>query len=338
MKRRTIAAMGRIVRTRLSLFAVTLFWGGIAALAAKDVSIPDPYLEQWLRWVLNKPSGAITDTDLSSLTEIFNNDPDGAPEITDLTGLQYATNAQRFMLLFQPFSSIAVFTNLHQLRDVDIYTSEVRDISPLSGHTNLTVLRMGGSLITNVEVIRGLTSLTNLSINEMTPKAVAAAATLTNLEILEAGYCSLRNVEPLLGLAKVRVLSLWGNELTNVAPLTNLTSLQSLALEFNHLDLQSNSPSAVALQVLRDRGVSVSAELQFRTGEMRLIARRGSAFDCVVDVISSNPEIDYYFAWSTNLTDWSSTAAGTGTRSFTFPGLLRYSSNVFFRAEQWPRH
>src|SRR6185503_17149104 len=105
--------------------------------SATPVTIPSWQLEWYLRGAAGNPPGPLTDEDLARVTEISEENVDEPKAINSLEGLQYATNLLRLSLVGgHPYDSIAVLTNLTQLREVRIEGSAVRDISPLLLLTN----------------------------------------------------------------------------------------------------------------------------------------------------------------------------------------------------------
>ena len=75
----------------------------LTPLPGQEVNIPDANLDAALHQALNKPTGAITDTDLASLTSLAVE----SRGITDLTGLEYAINLTMLDLAasLQPYES-----------------------------------------------------------------------------------------------------------------------------------------------------------------------------------------------------------------------------------------
>lgn len=93
------------------------------------VTFPDPNLEAAVRAALGIPSAPITTTDMLALTTL-------SAEwrgITNLEGLEYATN----------------------LSSLDLTGNQVGDLTPISGLTSLTQLQLYGNQITSLSPISG---------------------------------------------------------------------------------------------------------------------------------------------------------------------------------------
>ena len=67
------------------IFFVTLSW---ISIFGQNIEIPDFYLDNAIRTYLDKPTGAITESDLSSLTRFVA----VGRNITSIEGLEYAKN------------------------------------------------------------------------------------------------------------------------------------------------------------------------------------------------------------------------------------------------------
>ena len=101
------------------------------------VVIPDANLRAAIEAALSKGSGApITVAEMTTLTYLEAISED----ISDLTGLAYATN----------------------LISLYLFTNDITDISALSGLTNLISLGLSGNDITDISALSGLTNLRDL--------------------------------------------------------------------------------------------------------------------------------------------------------------------------------
>lgn len=104
---------------------------------AEPVNIADPNLRVAIEKTLGKAPGAlITTTEMATLTEL------SAPNanITDLTGLEAATNLLRLYLNDRYVAVEGRFIN----------SNAISNLSPLSGLTHLTRLHLDGNSITDL--------------------------------------------------------------------------------------------------------------------------------------------------------------------------------------------
>ena len=218
------------------------------------VNIPDPGLRNAIKTALRKPEDRpITKTDMEGLT-IFE------PYlliITDLTGLEFATNLTTLWLdggEIRDVSPLAELTNLTTLKVVNgklsdvsplagltnltelwLFENEISDVSPLAGLTNLTELWLGGNQLTDVSPLTGLTNLTGLSLSDNNISDMSPLASLINLTSLGLAYNNISDVSLLSGLTNLTSLSLWSNAISDVSPLSGLTNLTSLSLSENSI-------------------------------------------------------------------------------------------------------
>ena len=195
----------------------TLQQRGVTVLfdAPQTVNIPDPNLRAAIETALGKAAGApITVADMETLTSLTARDAN----ISNLTGLEHATN----------------------LTDLDLIRNSISNLSPLSGLTNLTGLHLGSNRISDLSPISGLTNLGGLDLGHNSISDVSPLSGLTNLVALILQSNSISNVAPLSGLANLRQLLLSENSVSDVSPLFGLTNLTWLYLNNNSIsDLSS---------------------------------------------------------------------------------------------------
>ena len=81
--------------------------------------------------------------------------------ITNITGIEHATNLQTFVLWGNSFSDLSPLTNLTALTEIRIGDCRnISDVTPLRNLTNLTKLGLQGNNISDVSALRGLVNLT----------------------------------------------------------------------------------------------------------------------------------------------------------------------------------
>ena len=173
------------------------------------VSIPDANLETAIRDALGKPSGDITQADMEGLTCIYAN----GQEISDLSGLEYATN----------------------LTELYLDDNQVSDLSPLAGMTDLRILYLDDNDVTDLSPVAGLTSLTGLYLSNNQISDLSPMAGLTGIGRLFLCDNQIVDLSPLAGLTGMGCLWLSGNQISNLSPLAGLTGIWSLYLDSNQI-------------------------------------------------------------------------------------------------------
>ena len=119
------------------LFTTMLFVPN--TFAQQVVTIPDANLREVIRDALGLPAGAaITSDAMLKLTELLA----WGREITDLTGLEYATNLTGLNLDNHPISNLSPIAGLIQLKWLGLSHTDVSDISPLASLTQLVKLNL----------------------------------------------------------------------------------------------------------------------------------------------------------------------------------------------------
>ena len=222
---------------------------------AQVVDIPDPRLRAKIEAVLGKASGAtITPAEMATLTKLDVR----ARRISNLTGLEHATNLTKLNLVRNFISNISPLSGLTNLTELFLYGNFISNISPLSGLTNLTLLGLAENSISNISPLSGLTNLTLLHLYENSISDLSPLAGLTNLTELNLGDNFISNISPLSSLTNLTELDLEGNFISNISPLSGLTNLTELDLAENSISNISPLSSLTNLIFLFLDGNSIS--------------------------------------------------------------------------------
>ena len=199
---------------------------------AQVVDIPDPNLRAVIENALGKVSGAtITTADMATLTRLDANEAG----ISDLTGLEGATN----------------------LRNLHLWRNSVSDLSSLAGLTKLTGLYLGGSSASDLSPLVGLTNLESLFLDSNGISDLSPLAGLTKLTRLALSNNSVSDLSPLAGLTSLRWMRLAGNNISDLSPLVTNTGLgdgDAINVKGNPLNYTSIKTHIPAL---KNRGVTV---------------------------------------------------------------------------------
>ena len=183
------------------------------------VTIPDPNLRAAIQ---EEIGNTITTNTMRTLTSLYPEDFG----ISDLTGLEHATNLS---VLYLDFNNIS-------------------DVSPLAGLTQLTHLGLGGNNISDVSALAGMTQLTQLSLDGNNISDVSALAGMTQLARLWLDGNNISDVSPLAGLTQLTHLLLEDNPLSAVSITTHIPAIQANGTQVKFDD------RAVTTQILVDVG------------------------------------------------------------------------------------
>jgi len=226
----------------------------VTVMFASNVSMPDPGLEAAIRSALGKFEGDLTSVDLLALSDLFIDDPN----ITNLFGLEWATNLTTLSLSGNSITSLISLQSLTGLTSLSLYKTSVTDLSPLKGLANLISLNLIGNPITNYgAVLPGLTNLTSMDLGANSISDLTFLQNLTQLTTLFLNNNRISDISPLAGLTNLSSLGLRQNLLTNMVPLQNLPRLSYVDGRLNLLDLNTHSPAMTVVENLQSQGVIV---------------------------------------------------------------------------------
>ncbi len=146
-------------------------WG--TASGQTIVAFSDPSLSNAVRCALSQPGDPLTVADLQGLTCLAAGDR----QITNLSGLDWATNLAGLYLSRNAIADLGPLQNLIGLRSLELEQNQISDLSPLLGLRNLTCLSPGGNPVNDYSVLSNLSCLSSLSVR---------GGSLTDLTILQS--------------------------------------------------------------------------------------------------------------------------------------------------------
>ena len=149
------------------------------------VTIPDANLRGAIEDALGKDSGAsITQAKMRTLNSIYA--PSWYwPDISDLTGLESATNLTYLHLGHHKLEDVSALADLTNLRYLNLGFNRIMDVSALGDLANLTELDLRANKLTNVAALGVLNRLTNLNLAFNNITDVATLSGLTHLTELD---------------------------------------------------------------------------------------------------------------------------------------------------------
>ena len=178
------------------------------------MSIPDANLAAAIRETLGLPTDAVITADaMLDLTWLE------APGkgITDLTGLEYATNLRVLVL--------------HAARiDSEFLTNPISDISPLSALSQLEGLAIGNTPVSDISSLSALSQLKTLYLDYTDVSDISPLSALSQLTRLGLIDTAVSDISPLSALSQLTWLSLDGTAVSDISPLSALTQLVELNL------------------------------------------------------------------------------------------------------------
>ena len=187
-----------------------------------SVNIPDANLRDRIETALGKASGdPISAAEMATLTSLTAQDA----SISNLTGLETATNLTTLKLGDNAVSDISALAGLTNLTELQLWDNQISNISILASLTNLTKLYIWGNSISDISALAGLTSLTYLKISENTISNISILSRLTNLTELSLKDNAISDISALAGLTNLTELRIGNNAITNISAVAKLTNL-----------------------------------------------------------------------------------------------------------------
>ena len=205
---------------------------------AQVVNIPDPGLRQTIEETLGKsPGQSITVNDMLTLKSLERWKWGGSsgPIISDLTGLEFATNLERLRIAHNSVSNLSPLAGLTRLYSLYLGVNSISDISPLAGLTNLRTLLFYSNKVSDISPLAGLTNLEFLNFAGNSISDLSPLARLTKLDYLKIDSNSFSDLSPLARLIKLETLYLRNNPISDLSPLVGLTKLETLYLSSNSI-------------------------------------------------------------------------------------------------------
>ena len=272
---------------------------------AQVVDIPDPNLRAAIHESLQRPEHLpINRAAMLHVVEIDARDRG----ITDLTGLEFATNLEYLELARNPISDLTPVANLTKLYRLFAWNCEIADISPLTNLTELRYLDLSYNRIADITALAGMTQLIELRLIDNEIGDVAPLADLTNLEHLELQYNRITDVTPLENLTDLEHLNIQNNPIFDPdSPLVDIpdpnlrAAIQgALNLPDNARITQTNIFQLVRLDV---RGMEIRnlTGLEFATNLEYLELARNPISD--LTPVANLTQLTHLFAWHCQISD-----------------------------------
>ena len=193
--------------------------------SAQVVSIPDVNLRAAINEALGKPENArITHEEMLTLTELFADNR----EITDLTGLETATNLRDLALRDNLISDLTPLASLTRLTQLALNNNAILDISPLASLTDLREIGIHHNLVSDLSPLAGLIRLEVIGMSDNPLADLAPLSGLISLRNFHGWGTPVINLEGIAELPKFRHLNVCGSEISDLSPLAKAKSLTEL--------------------------------------------------------------------------------------------------------------
>ena len=207
------------------VLCATLFLIFPLTTTAQTVNIPDANLRAAIAKALGKtPNARITADEMATLTRLEAHNAN----ISDLTGLEFATELQDIRCNNNLISDLSPLAGLIKLRAIQLGSNTIRDLSPLTGLINLYSLYVGHNLISDLSPLQDLINLQHLDITDNIISDLSALAGLIKLTFIGMSQNPPADLAPLSGLTSLTGFRSWGTPILDLAPLAKLPKLRTL--------------------------------------------------------------------------------------------------------------
>lgn len=216
----------------------------------KDDVIQDPALHWAVRAAMNATGQKLklTKEDVgSSYVKYISYEQSSHPEnfrdwkmpwyVESLEGLQYATSAKQIDIGYTTYKEgkrikdLTPISGLTQLEQLFLKGDGLDDISAISNLTNLYSLWLNENQITDISAVAGMKKLTQLSLIRNQISDITPLTGLNNLRTLDLSHNPIATLPDMSGLKSLTSLDLSDiTSLTDITPLEKVKSLQRLSL------------------------------------------------------------------------------------------------------------
>ena len=187
------------------------------------VSIPDLNLRAVIENRLGKVPGAlITAADMTRLTRI---EADAAG-ISNLTGLEAATQLERIEFRQNSISDLSPLRGLTRLNNIKLRGNRITDVSPLAGLINVGWLGLEENEIRDLSPLKGLVKLNGMGIDGNPISDVSPLASLISLERIDAWRTPISDFSSLAKLPRLEWIE-FGDD-RSISALPSLKGLKTL--------------------------------------------------------------------------------------------------------------
>lgn len=201
-----------------------------------EINFVDNNFEEVIREHLNKPTGAILNTDLESITNINGRNRN----IQNIYGIEFCINLDTLDVGFNGITDLIPLFYLRTINILKLDNNNIDDLAPLRFFYELTELFISNNKIEDLSYISNFTKLTILFLNNNYLLSIDALSNLSKLTILFLNNTFIQDISPLSNLLNLKYLAISGNPIDNFELLGNLDSLNAIELsDLEQFDLNN---------------------------------------------------------------------------------------------------
>ena len=157
-------------------------------------------------------------------------------EITDLTGLEHATQLEILNLGANQITNITPLEGLTRLTQLSLHLNNISELTPLEGLINLRRLNLSSNTISDIDPLMELTKIIDLNLLDNKLSDIGAITELKEITRLDISGNQIEDITPLNALAQITSLNLSDNQITDITALRNLRGITRLDIFGNQIE------------------------------------------------------------------------------------------------------
>lgn len=193
--------------------------------------IPDEVLKREVAKALKTSPNGLTKGELRRLQSLTAKNAG----ITDLSGLEDATNLDLLYIDGNEISSLEPLRGLTQMRQITVSRNPISDISPLQNMPSLNWLEVNWTEIDTLEPLRGNTSLLWLQLAYTNVTSLDPIRESVGLYDLNFQNTEISDLEPLTPLTRIATIGAQSAQISSLEPLRGKENLRLLNVNRNHV-------------------------------------------------------------------------------------------------------
>ncbi|MFW6237983.1 MAG: FlgO family outer membrane protein [Bacillota bacterium] len=195
------------------------------------INIESKTLERIIREQAGKSSGVLLPDDVSGIRTI---EYSSYNMISSLEGIQYLQDLRNLDMDTQRIDDLSPLADLEQLVELNLADNDITSLSGLSGLNNLEVLIIRQNEFSDLSTLSRLGNLRELNLEDSTGvrSGLNNISSLENLSELNLSNTDIETISSLSELSRLRWLSIRSTEVDNIRPLLDIKN------NLNHVDLR----------------------------------------------------------------------------------------------------
>lgn len=193
--------------------------------------IPDEVLKREIAKALKTSPNGLTKGELRRLQSLTAKNAG----ITDLSGLEDASNLDLLYIDGNEISSLEPLRGLTQMRQITVSRNPISDISPLQNMPSLNWLEVNWTDIDTLEPLRGNTSLLWLQLAYTKVTSLDPIRESVGLYDLNFQNTEISDLEPLMPLTRIATIGAQSAQISSLEPLRGKENLRLLNVNRNHV-------------------------------------------------------------------------------------------------------